>query len=449
MKTFFVNIFKKIENEKSRKTFLIFTFGTIGMLTTLFFTIDGFNEKRSTFYIISLFSLCSFTTANLVYFFIRRNIVASAHILIFSFFIFCTILFAFIGVDYSGVLWYFVFSPLAILLTDFKKGLIYNILLFLITIFFVINPMDFVVNIYPPDFLLRFILAFPIVNIFILIFEYTRSRAFSAYVKTLNDVNEKNIELLVAKKELKKHNEQLKEREKQLRELNATKDKLFSIIAHDLRSPFSSILGFSEPLDENEKNKNCNESEQSLATINSTAKSTLTLLDNLLNWAKSQIGQIRFETEKLNLSITIQEIIEILDSNAKIKNISLNHSQSGNFEILADPNMLKTVLRNLICNAIKYSNINGEIDISAISEQNQITISVSDNGVGMNKEAIDNLFKIDTIVTTKGTAKESGSGLGLIICKEFVEIHSGKIWVESEIGKGSKFIFTIPQTFKK
>jgi len=446
MKDFFVNITKKIELEKSRKGFLIFAFGSIGMITALLFTIDGYIEKRSTFYILSLFALFLFTTANLIYFIIKRNIVVSAHLLISSFLVFCILLFAFIGVNYSGVLWYFVFSPLAILLTDFKKGLIYNTLLFTITFFLIINPFRFDIQIYSPDYLLRFVLVFFIMNFFILIFEYTRNRSFLAYMEMLNNVNNKNDELQLAKEELKQQNEKLKQSEKQLKELNTTKDKLFSIIAHDLRSPFNSILGFSEPIDENEKDDFEKESSQNLEIINSTAKKTLTLLDNLLNWAKSQIGQINYEPERIVLSSVIKEIIEISSPTAQIKNITLNYSQPNNIELIADPNLFKSIIRNLICNAIKFTHKDGKIDIEAILNQKQIEISVSDNGVGMNEETLSKLFKIDSSITINGTANEKGSGLGLLICKEFVEKHGGEIWAESEIGKGSKFIFTIPQS---
>jgi signal transduction histidine kinase len=446
MKEFILNNFRKIENEKARKSFLIYTFGTIGMLTSLAFCLYGYNQDRPMSYIFLLFSLFSLTTVNLIYFLIRRNINVSAHILISSFLVFCLLLFAFIGINNSGVLWYFVFSPLAILLTNLKRGLIYNILLFLFTIFFIINPIGLMVNEYPTDFLLRFILAYPIVNIFILIFEYTRSRAFLAYTKTVININERNNELLQAKEELKQHNKQLKESEQQLREINATKDKLFSIIAHDLRSPFNTILGYSEELIENVKDNDSTESEKFSVIINSSAKNTLTLLDNLLNWAKSQIGQSIFNPRRINLASTIQEIIAISSPTAKIKNISINYIPSDNTEVYADINMLKTVLRNLLSNAIKFTNIGGKVNIWAIQYQNHVEITVSDNGVGMNKETINKLFKIDSNYTTKGTAKEGGSGLGLVLCKEFVEKHGGKIWVESEEGKGSDFKFTLPNS---
>lgn len=445
MKDFFVTIFKKIVFENSRKAFLIFAFGSIGMVTSLLFTIDGYIEKRSTFYILTLFFLFLFTTSNLIHFIIKRNIVVSAHLLIIFFLVFCILIFAFIGVDYSGALWYFVFSPLAILLTDFKKGLFYNALLFSITFFFIINPLKIDIHNYSPDFLLRFVLVFFIMNFFILIFEYTRNRSFSAYMEMLIDVNNKNDELQLAKEELKQQNEKLKQSEKQLKELNTTKDKLFSIIAHDLRSPFNSILGFSEPLDETEKDAFNKESAHNLEIINATAKKTLALLDNLLNWAKSQIGQINYEPERIILSSVILEIIEISNPTAQIKNITINYSQLNNIEVFADPNLFKSILLNLICNAIKFTHNNGRIDIEAKLISKQVEISVTDNGVGMSQEILNKLFKIDSGITVNGTANEKGSGLGLLICKEFVEKHGGRIWVESEIRKGSRFVFTIPQ----
>jgi PAS domain S-box-containing protein len=236
----------------------------------------------------------------------------------------------------------------------------------------------------------------------------------------------------------------LKERENQLRELNSTKDKLFSIIAHDLRSPFNTILGFSELLINSFKDLDVAESEKYLEIINSSAKSTLVLLDNLLAWAKSQTGQIIYNPERTSLSAITGEILEVSKSIAKIKNISVKYIQTDDVEVYADVNMLKTILRNLVSNAIKYTYTNGEITISAIQNQSNIEITVSDNGVGMSEDIRNKLFEIDTNITTTGTANEKGSGLGLILCKEFVEKHGGEIRVKSESGKGSDFIFSLP-----
>jgi signal transduction histidine kinase len=181
-----------------------------------------------------------------------------------------------------------------------------------------------------------------------------------------------------------------------------------------------------------------------LKIINSSAKNTLILLDNLLNWAKAQTGQIRYKPQKTILSVIIREILEVSNSIAKLKSITLNYIHADEIEVYADLDMLKTILRNLISNAIKYTHSDGKIDVSAIQNQNNIDITVSDNGVGMSEETRNKLFNIDTNITTKGTQNEKGSGLGLMLCKEFVERHGGLIWVDSELGKGSVFVFSLP-----
>ncbi len=250
-------------------------------------------------------------------------------------------------------------------------------------------------------------------------------------VLNVRDVTErKNAEQIIKKNELR------------LKELNAAKDKLFSIIAHDLRSPFNGILGFSELLIKSTKDFEVSESEKYLGIINSSAKNTLILLDNLLNWAKTQTGQIIYKPEKINLASIVKEVLEISSSIAKIKNITLNYIQPDAIEVYTDLNMLKIVLRNLISNAIKFTNLNGTIEVSTIQNQNNIEITVSDNGIGMDEETLNKLFKINTTLKTAGTASEKGSGL--ILCKEFVEKQNGKISVESKLGIGSDFRFTLP-----
>jgi two-component system sensor histidine kinase/response regulator len=236
----------------------------------------------------------------------------------------------------------------------------------------------------------------------------------------------------------------LRQNQIQLRDLNATKDKLFSIIAHDLRSPFNTILGFSDVLIKKAKKEHNGESKRISEIISSSARNTLVLLENLLYWAKSQSGQLSFNPGNINLLLTTNEIIGLLDSAAKIKDIKLNNLHQAEIFIYADIHMLKTTLLNLISNAIKFTNIGGEIDISSKSDQIKIEIVVSDNGIGMSKDIINKLFTLDPEVVANGTANEKGSGLGLILCKDFVEKHSGQIWVESEIGKGSQFKFTMP-----
>jgi PAS domain S-box-containing protein len=231
------------------------------------------------------------------------------------------------------------------------------------------------------------------------------------------------------------------ESEEQLKELNATKDKLFSIIAHDLRSPFNNIIGLSDLLLENIIS--FEESEKYIKILNSSAKNTLVLLDNLLNWAKSKTGHLRFKPENILFSEIILKNISLNRLLAETKNISINYFSSDDVEVYADENMLKTVLRNLISNAIKFTNVGGNIKIYAILKQDHVEITISDNGIGMNEKKRKSLFDISS-KTTLGTANENGSGLGLVLCKEFVMKNKGEIWVESEEGKGSSFKFTLP-----
>ena len=262
---------------------------------------------------------------------------------------------------------------------------------------------------------------------------YDRDGKISGFHGVSRDITErKKAELL------------LKEQQSQLRELNSTKDRLFSIIAHDLRSPFNAILGLSELLINKTKDTDVSVLEKYLGIINSSAKNTLVLLDNLLAWANSQTGKNVCKPEKSSLHAIVSEILNGSQSIAKIKNISINYIQTEDLEVHADVNMLKTILRNLISNAIKYTHTNGEITISAEQGLNAVEIMVSDNGVGMNDETRNKLFEIDAHITTLGTADEKGSGLGLILCKEFVEKHGGEIWVNSELGIGSTFIVSLP-----
>ena len=242
-----------------------------------------------------------------------------------------------------------------------------------------------------------------------------------------------------------KAEEDLRESEIQLRELNATKDKLFSIIAHDLRSPFNNILVLCDILKTQITKLEDTDAPVYLGLIQSTAKNTLVLLENLLDWAKSQSGQISFKTEKTGISSVIHEILGLSMSIAQTKGISIKVSVEDEIEVNSDKKILKTVFRNLISNAIKYSKPGGNITISAIDEENQIKIIISDSGVGMDAKTLENLFGITTNTPLPGTLNEKGSGFGLVLCKEFVEKLGGKIWVESEQGKGSNFMFTIPR----
>src|SRR6056297_1185200 len=246
------------------------------------------------------------------------------------------------------------------------------------------------------------------------------------------------------RKHVAKQTQSLNEQKAALEELNATKDKLFSVIAHDLKSPFNSILGLTELLLDDNCNYKSSNSKNLVRHIYSTAKNTLNLTDNLLSWAKTQTGQMKYNPEKLSLHKVINEVVDIVNASARVKDISVYIGQVPDVNVYADKNMLKSILCNLLSNAVKFTHQNGEINVSAITGEKSIEIIVSDNGMGMNKKARDKLFKIEANFSTKGTAREDGSGLGLILCKEFVEHHGGKIWVESLEGEGSSFTFTIP-----
>jgi len=167
-------------------------------------------------------------------------------------------------------------------------------------------------------------------------------------------------------------------------------------------------------------------------------------LENILIWARAQQGKIPFDPQILSFTDNCKDAIEVLNPIAKAKNITIDYSTGNHTNVFADIDMIKTVLRNLVSNAIKFTNNGGTISITAKQIDSNITISVSDNGIGISPEDITKLFDISKVLSTKGTAEETGTGLGLLLCKEFVEKHQGKIWVESEVGKGSDFKFTLP-----
>jgi signal transduction histidine kinase/ligand-binding sensor domain-containing protein len=230
----------------------------------------------------------------------------------------------------------------------------------------------------------------------------------------------------------------------ELNELNASKDKFFSIIAHDLKNPFNTIIGFSDMMKESIRLNDPATFYEYTEMINTSATQTLRLLENLLEWANSQRGKISFTPEHLILSEILKDEITLIDDMAAGKNIEIKSYVDDSLTILADKNMIKTILRNLITNAVKYTHKNGQVQINADTHGNQVEISVTDTGIGMSQETVDKLFRIDTHLSTRGTENEKGTGLGLFLSKEFVEKHNGKIWVESEEGKGSTFKLILP-----
>ncbi|MCD4794753.1 MAG: PAS domain S-box protein [Bacteroidales bacterium] len=249
--------------------------------------------------------------------------------------------------------------------------------------------------------------------------------------------------------ERKKAEQSLIENEKQLQELNATKDIFFSIIAHDLKNPIAAVLGFSKLLLKNLKEYDIQKQKKFIRIIFQSVQNIDKLLENLLLWSRSQRGVLDFNPEKGNLYLLYTKTIKLLKLPAEKKSITIKNLIPEDIIVKADKNMISTVIRNLISNAIKYTHRGGEIIIKAqeIKEDNKqrhIKIAVKDSGIGIASDIQAKLFTITENVSTEGTDNETGTGLGLILCKEFVEKHGGKIWVESEEGKGSEFIFTIP-----
>jgi signal transduction histidine kinase len=227
-------------------------------------------------------------------------------------------------------------------------------------------------------------------------------------------------------------------------EVVATNTKFISILSHDLRSPFSSILGVLQILKKSLNDYDKDEFEKYIDIASDSANRTLNLLDELLEWTISQNFKKSFNPVKINLKKLIEGEIENMGFSAIQKQIKLTHYITSTLYVIADLQMIKTVLRNLISNAVKYSNTRGEIIISASEIRQFVEIAVKDNGIGISLEARKSLFKIDSFHTTKGTNNEKGNGLGLILCKEFIETHGGKIRIESEPDRGSKVTFTLP-----
>ncbi len=245
--------------------------------------------------------------------------------------------------------------------------------------------------------------------------------------------------------ERKRAEQTIKENEIRLKELNATKDRFFSIIGHDLRGSFSSVIGLSDLIIDKLQHKDYEGLEKYATFIQDSTQRAMNLLMNLLQWAQAQTGKIKFNPEYFELESEINEVLELSNDSAHQKSITINKKLPHSLPVFADKAMINTILRNLISNGIKFTGTGGEIIISAKQKENQLIVSVADNGVGIKKDDIDKLFRIDYTHSTRGTNRETGTGLGLLLCKEFIEIHEGRIWVESEIGKGTIFNFSIPQ----
>jgi signal transduction histidine kinase len=239
--------------------------------------------------------------------------------------------------------------------------------------------------------------------------------------------------------------ESLKKSEENLKRINAEKDKFFSIIAHDLRGPFSGFMGLTQIMAEEIPNLKTNEIQEMAVSMRNSSETLYRLLENLLHWARIQQGTFPFNPEIIELLPCVTESINLMIEPSKNKGIEIVNSIPEKLTVYADANIIKTVLRNLISNAVKFTSTGGKVSLTAkANEHNRIEIAINDTGIGMSQTMIDNLFRLDVQSNREGTEGELSTGLGLILCKEFVEKHGGRIWVESEVWKGSTFSFTIP-----
>jgi len=271
------------------------------------------------------------------------------------------------------------------------------------------------------------------------------SNLYHVALKSTEELGKLNqdLELLVEKRTQK-----TKEYAGKLEEANNTKDKFFSIIAHDLKNPFNTLIGYSDILKSEFREYGQNEIYQHLSTIYETSVKGYNLLENLLKWSQTQTNKIEFEPVKINLFEIVQNCVDDIEHQSQFKDIEVHNDIPKTYNIIADENLLKTILRNLINNAVKYTPRNGFVAISSEKDETSFVVSVKDSGVGMTEKELQNLFKIDQVYSKPGTDKEKGSGLGLVLCKEFVEKHGGEIWVESDLDTGSIFKFTIPKIIK-
>lgn len=263
----------------------------------------------------------------------------------------------------------------------------------------------------------------------------------------LNENGESNKLAIFAKdvSERKKSEETIIESEKQLKKLNATKDKLFSIIAHDLKNPLGAFLSMSNVLSSDFDDFSNNDIKDFIDNVHKSSKNLVGMIENLMFWSRSQAGIMEFTPIQFQMKIIIDDIVSYFLSSASKKKVNLYSEANENYFAFADPKMITFILKNLIDNAIKFSEAGGEIVVSVKDYREYIEVEVSDNGVGIKKEDLSKLFKIDQKFTRKGTNNEEGAGLGLILCKEFVEKNNGDIWAQSKLGQGSVFVFSLPK----
>ncbi len=256
-----------------------------------------------------------------------------------------------------------------------------------------------------------------------------------------------NDELLArVRTHLRLHNalEQIEDQNKLLQDTNTVKDKLFSIIAHDLRNPFNGLLVLSDILRTKFNSMRADDTANMIELIYQSSRDGYDLLENLLEWSRSQRNQIEFRPGTVNLNQLIQGNLQLLTAMAQSKKISLTTELKESIRLTADSHMLDTVIRNLITNAIKFTRAGGFVSITAEEKEQQVVVAVTDSGIGIDEDELADFFSNIGTKSTQGTFNEKGTGLGLILCKEFITHHHGTIWVERPPMGGSRFIFSVP-----
>lgn len=357
----------------------------------------------------------------------------------------------------GGFQYYILFFLTGILIV--AKG---KIRLILITLFGLIMLSSMIIEFYHPEYIIPYpsrsdqyldlIFSFIIAFIGVTIYITVNINQYTTANKKLNLknklLNQSRQEISEHKRKIEQQKNDIEEKAKSLQDLNKTKDRFFSIISHDLKSPFNSLLGLTELLKLERETMSDEETDQLIDLIHKSSEQGYKLVLNLLDWSRSQTNQIEFQPTRLHLSKLVRENIELLKTQAKNKGIDIVVEKNNkNSFVFADLNMINTVLRNLISNAIKYTH-QGEIKIKCNCNTSICKLSISDTGIGISKENLKKLFDIDNNISTPGTDGEKGTGLGLILCKEFIEKNKGEIFVESTVNKGSIFSFNLP-LFKK
>lgn len=253
-----------------------------------------------------------------------------------------------------------------------------------------------------------------------------------------------NLLLTTANEEMERANHKLIDSEADLRHLNATKDKFFSIIAHDLKNPFNALLGFSEILANSADEEKISDVKEYSKAVNDSAEKLYRLIDNLLEWSRTQTGNVPFSPNHFSLDKLIHDELGIQSQTLKAKNITTQLLSNDPVNAFGDKTLIGTIIRNLVSNAIKFSLPGGKIWIATRVFDNKVEVAITDSGVGIAPDRIAKLFNLESSQSTQGTWDEKGTGLGLLICKEFVKKNNGEIWVESQLGKGTTFFFTVP-----